>query len=64
MRTTLQSIKSFGNFEALADHTDELLKGRDMVKTLLKKCEKLAGKMGGFLKTNEGGKREFGLKNI
>merc|ERR1712113_496534 len=42
MRGAVSQIKKIGNFENIADDTDELLKGRELVKTLLKRCEKMS----------------------
>lgn len=56
MRTLFHTtIKKIGNFDNVASATEELLKGRDLVKTLLKRCEKMAGTLGKLLKTNDGG---------
>ena len=52
----IQSLFKMGNFESLADATEELLKGRELVKSLLKKCEKMAVTLQSLLKSNEGGK--------
>ena len=60
MRSALGKVgRKLGNFESIADATDQLLKGREMVKTLLKRCQKLSSTLDSLLKTNDGGKARF-----